>query len=89
MEEVAEERQHAWEGADGGAKPAVAGERRAEEVGGGEAGQDVLEDELREVGHRRLHLLVLLRRRQRSRQRRGARAEGMRQRSTLGFGPRG
>ena len=53
VEEVAEEGRHAWEGVGGGAAPAVAGERRAEEVGGAEAEEDGLEDEVREVGDRR------------------------------------
>jgi len=53
VEEVAEERRHAWEREGGGAAPAVAGERRAEEVGGREADEDGLEDEVREVGDRR------------------------------------
>jgi hypothetical protein len=40
VEDVAEEGRHARKGAGGGAAPAVAGERRAEEVGRGEAEED-------------------------------------------------
>ena len=49
VEEVAEERRGAREAAGGQAAPTVRGERRTEEVGEGEAAENVLEDEVGDV----------------------------------------
>jgi hypothetical protein len=53
VEEVAEERRVAREAAGGQAAPAVGGEGSTEEVGEGEAAENVLKDELGEDIDRR------------------------------------